>query len=42
MIGNTPLIRLDKISRSEGLKCELCEYVAYEYLSLNTSIEYQF
>ena len=25
MIGNTPLIRLDKIARSEGLKCELCE-----------------
>ena len=25
MIGNTPLIRLDKIARSEGLKCNLCE-----------------
>ena len=27
MIGNTPLIRLDKIARSEGLKCNLCELV---------------
>jgi cystathionine beta-synthase len=29
MIGNTPLIRLDKIARSEGLKCNLlgkCEF----------------
>lgn len=25
MIGNTPLIKLDKIAKSEGLKCELCE-----------------
>ena len=27
MIGNTPLIRLDKIARSEGLKCDLCKYI---------------
>ena len=25
MVGNTPMIRLDKIARSEGLECELCE-----------------
>ncbi len=24
-IGNTPLIRLDKIAKSAGLKCDLCE-----------------
>lgn len=24
-VGNTPLIRLDKIARDHGLKCNLCE-----------------
>jgi hypothetical protein len=24
-IGNTPLIRLDKIARAEGLRCNLCK-----------------
>ena len=26
MIGNTPMVRLDKIAKSEGLECELCEF----------------
>ena len=26
MVGNTPMIRLDKIARSEGLECDLCEF----------------
>ena len=26
MVGQTPLIRLDKIAKSEGLKCDLCKY----------------
>ena len=26
MIGNTPMIRLDKIARSEGLECDLCTF----------------
>ena len=25
-IGNTPLVRINKINLSEGLECELCEY----------------
>ena len=29
MIGNTPLVRLDKIARSEGLECDLCEHLKY-------------
>ena len=24
-VGHTPMIRLDKIAKSEGLECELCE-----------------
>ena len=24
-IGNTPLVRVNKIAKSEGLECELCE-----------------
>ena len=26
MVGNTPLVRLDKIAKSEGLECELCKF----------------
>ncbi len=25
MVGNTPLVRLDKIAKMEGLECELCK-----------------
>ena len=25
-IGNTPMVRINKISKSAGLQCELCEY----------------
>lgn len=25
-VGNTPLIRLDKIAEQEGLKCNLCAF----------------
>ena len=25
MVGNTPLVRLDKIAKAEGLKCDLCK-----------------
>lgn len=27
MIGNTPMVRLDKIAKSEGLECELRESI---------------
>ena len=27
MVGNTPMVRLDKIAKSEGLECELCEFI---------------
>ncbi|KFP57709.1 Cystathionine beta-synthase, partial [Cariama cristata] len=25
-VGNTPLVRINKIGKQYGLKCELCEY----------------
>ena len=25
-IGNTPMVRINKISKSAGLQCELCQY----------------
>ena len=27
MVGNTPMVRLDRIAKMEGLECELCECV---------------
>ena len=29
MVGNTPMVRLDKIAKSEGLECELREFRGY-------------
>ena len=29
MVGNTPLVRLDKIAKAEGLKCDLCKFDVY-------------
>ena len=26
-IGNTPLVRLNRIGKAEGVKCEICEFV---------------
>lgn len=26
-IGNTPLVRINKISKTAGLKCDLCKYI---------------
>jgi cystathionine beta-synthase len=26
-VGHTPLIRLDKIAKANGLKCNLCEFI---------------
>ena len=31
MIGQTPLIRLDKIAKSEGLQCDLCKCIIMLY-----------
>jgi len=28
-IGNTPLVRLNRIPGAEGLKCEVCKYIHY-------------
>ena len=36
-IGNTPMVRINKISKSAGLKCELCEY---HHLSLPPSLSH--
>lgn len=33
-VGNTPLIRLEKIARQEGFKCNLCMYSWCERLIL--------
>ena len=27
-VGHTPLIRLDKIAKANGLKCNLCEFIS--------------
>ena len=29
MVGNTPLVRLDKIAKAEGLECDLCKQANY-------------
>lgn len=29
VIGNTPLIKLNKIPQAEGLKCDVCEYMMF-------------
>lgn len=26
-VGNTPLVRLERIAKQEGLQCNLCEYM---------------
>ena len=32
MVGNTPMVRLDKIARSEGLECDLCALLICVYM----------
>ena len=34
-IGNTPMIRLDKIAKSAGLQCELCKLLDFIYTIIN-------
>ena len=31
MVGNTPMVRLDRLAKMEGLECELCECVETTY-----------
>ena len=39
MIGQTPLIRLDKIAKSEGLQCDLCMcIIMLQYLPVCLSL----
>lgn len=35
-IGNTPMVRINKISKTAGLKCELCEYSSLPVTNPNT------
>lgn len=39
-IGNTPLVKLSKIPKQEGLKCDMCEY--YLIISLNSCVNANF
>lgn len=34
VVGNTPLVRLDKIAKMEGLECELCKYQTHDSKSV--------
>ncbi|NXI42538.1 CBS synthase, partial [Galbula dea] len=35
-VGNTPLVRINKIGKQYGLKCELCEYCCRQKKNQNT------
>jgi len=35
-VGNTPLIRLDRIAAEEGLKCNLCLYIFSRHAMIAT------
>jgi hypothetical protein len=32
-IGNTPLVKINKITKEEGIQCEVCKYILFIYLS---------
>ena len=29
VIGNTPLVRINNITKKDGIKCELCKFIVY-------------
>lgn len=33
-IGNTPMIKLNKIPKEEGLKCDVCKYCNTHYFQI--------
>ena len=39
MIGNTPLVRLDKIAKSEGLECDLRTFITWHLYYIVTKLE---
>ena len=37
-IGNTPMIRLDKIAKSGGLKCDLREFIIHVHVHVHVQV----
>ncbi|NWR31764.1 CBS synthase, partial [Tachuris rubrigastra] len=37
-VGNTPLVRINKIGKHFGLKCELCEYCCTQKIQLTNTV----
>ncbi|NXJ66657.1 CBS synthase, partial [Rostratula benghalensis] len=37
-VGNTPLVRINKLGKQYGLKCELCEYFCRQKIKIRSTI----
>ncbi|NWQ98502.1 CBS synthase, partial [Burhinus bistriatus] len=37
-VGNTPLVRINKIGKQYGLKCELCEYCCRQKMKIRNTV----
>ncbi|NXG41321.1 CBS synthase, partial [Psilopogon haemacephalus] len=37
-VGNTPLVRINKIGKQHGLKCELCEYCCRQKIKIRKAV----
>ncbi|NXL63277.1 CBS synthase, partial [Chordeiles acutipennis] len=37
-VGNTPLVRINKIGKKYGLKCELCEYCCRQKIKIRNTV----
>ncbi|NXX04623.1 CBS synthase, partial [Larus smithsonianus] len=37
-VGNTPLVRINKIGKQYGLKCELCEYFCKQKIKIRNTV----
>ncbi|NXN65295.1 CBS synthase, partial [Himantopus himantopus] len=37
-VGNTPLVRINKIGKQYGLKCELCEYFCRQKIKIRNTV----
>lgn len=37
-VGNTPMVRINKIGKQYGLKCELCEYCCRQKIKIRNTV----
>lgn len=37
-VGNTPMVRINKIGKQYGLKCELCEYSCRQKVKIRSTV----